>query len=300
MPYQINTSQLFLTYPQCNVSKEEALEFFISKFNVKHYIVAQETHKNGDLHLHAYLELNEAYRTRDPNFADLGTHHGNYQGCRSSKNVMKYCTKEDNFLSDLDVSQILKARESKKKIVASDLLGKRKTLIQVIEENPEFLFEYKKLKENLALYEEDSKIDDREDLPDTLPNTWSLLLPFDLDNKRCHFWFWSDTPNKGKTTFAQNLVTKFRAVICQGDLTYWPVKRDTECIIFDEFKSGSLKYNILNSICDGTFKFRVFMVGPITLNIGKPLVIVCSNYCIDTVYPNMKDYIHARFDEFKL
>jgi len=35
---------------------------------------------------------------------------GNYQGCRSCNKVIKYCTKEDNYLSNFDVETRLKAR----------------------------------------------------------------------------------------------------------------------------------------------------------------------------------------------
>jgi len=300
MPYQINSSQLFLTYPQCNVPKEEALEALHSMFSIERYIVACEKHKNGDLHLHVYLQLKEAFRTHNPNFADLGTFHGNYQGCRSPKNVIKYCTKAEDYLANFDVEEYIKSKSSKKKYIGSELISGNKRLSDLVIENPELIYDYKKLKDNLDCFRSDQFKDERDDLPSTLPNTWGLLLPVDTDCKKCHYWFWSDSPNKGKTTFGNSLCRTFRAYFQCGDFTYWDVKRDAEILIFDEFKPGTLKYNTLNSICDGSFSFRVFMQGPIKLDIGKPLVIVLSNYSIEGCFPHMKDYIYARFFEFKL
>lgn len=300
MPFQINSSKLFLTYPRCNVSKEEGAQALLAKFNVKHYIIAHELHADGTPHLHAYLELNSPLRTRDCRFADLGAFHGKYEGCRSSKNVIKYCTKTSDYVSDLDVQAIILAKVSKKKLIAIELITNKRPLPEIVTENPEFIFGYKKLKEDIACYQEDLIIDERDDLPDNIPNTWNLLLPVDLDIKKCHYWIWSSQPNRGKTTFAVNLLRKFKGIIQQGDFTYWNIKRDTELIILDEFTRGSVKGQTLNSICDGTYGFRAFMQGKIVLNIGKPLVIVLSNSNIEYVYPYMKDLIHARFTEINI
>lgn len=297
--YQLNSSKLFLTYPQCPLGKDEALTALIAKFNIKHYLIATEKHKTGDLHLHVYLELNESYRTRDKLFADLGPYHGNYQGCRSAKNVLQYCSKAEDYITDLDVPAILQARESKKKLLGIRILsGEPLTLI--VRENPEFIFGFKRLKEDIAAFKEDEFIDPRDDLPSDLPNTWLKRLPVDLDNKKCHYWIWSAEPNKGKTTFAVNLLEKFRGICKSTDFSYWNIKSDTELVVLDEFARGSIKAQTLNSMCDGTFEYRVFQAGLIRLNIGKPLIIVLSNSSIETVYPYMHAIVSTRFNIINL
>lgn len=301
MPYQLNSSKLFLTYPQCNLTKEEALGALSITFqSMTNYIIAQEHHANGDLHIHAYIELDSPFRTRDATFADILGYHGNYQGCRSSKRVIQYCTKEEDYLSNMDVAQITEKRKSKKAIVGKALIDGDISLKEAVEQNPEYLFEYTKLKFNLTEYIRDNKEDPREDLPDMLPNPWGLLMRVDTDKKCCHYWVWSHSPNRGKTTgFGAPLHEKYRSHYKTTDFTYWTIKESDELIILDEFRKGSMKAQQLNSICDGNFEFRIFMKGLITLK-SKPLVVVISNFNIEEVFPFMYETVKARFIELNV
>ena len=43
------------TWPKCLVGKQIALEEFQSKFDVQEYVIYEEEHKDGDLHLHAFI-----------------------------------------------------------------------------------------------------------------------------------------------------------------------------------------------------------------------------------------------------
>ena len=107
MTFQICSKNLFLTYAECPVPKEELYDFLNEKFQPLNLCVAKELHKNGNAHLHAFVGLEDQYRTRDPRFADFQGYHGNYQGCRSAKNVLKYCTKEDDYKANFDVALAL-------------------------------------------------------------------------------------------------------------------------------------------------------------------------------------------------
>ena len=42
-------------WPKCLVGKQIALEEFQSKFDVQEYVIYEEEHKDGDLHLHAFI-----------------------------------------------------------------------------------------------------------------------------------------------------------------------------------------------------------------------------------------------------
>lgn len=141
-------------------------------------------------------------------------------------------------------------------------------------------------------------VDEREELPDPIPNPWGLYLPNDRDNKRCHYWIWSSGPNWGKSTLAGQLVHEYRGELKNGGFDWWNIREDCDFICLDEYRSG-LKYNDLNSICDGNYDFRIFLRGYIRLKV-KPIVIVFSNFSIEDSYPNMKELLYARFNEFKL
>lgn len=112
--------------------------------NVLEYVVAHELHANGDHHLHMYIKLEKGVDTRDPHFADIGGYHGNYQGCRSAKNVLVYCTKAEDYISNIDVANIVAKTNTKKKIGVRLLA--REPLARVVEDCPELIFGYKRLK----------------------------------------------------------------------------------------------------------------------------------------------------------
>lgn len=101
----MNSRGLFLTYPQCPLKPEEALDLLRGKLltkkrTIEEYVIATEKHADGNDHLHVYLKLNKALHTREPTWFDLNTHHGNYQGARSAKRVKTYCVKDGNYIAD--------------------------------------------------------------------------------------------------------------------------------------------------------------------------------------------------------
>ena len=60
--FRLNGKHLFLTYSQCDLSREEALSQLKEKFEkgknkVLKYVIGTEKHKVKGQHIHAYLEL---------------------------------------------------------------------------------------------------------------------------------------------------------------------------------------------------------------------------------------------------
>lgn len=98
-------SQWFLTYPKCDASKEELLNKLQSIDEVIHYVIAREQHKDGDNHLHSYVKFASGVVKTKFLVFDFDNYHGQYEPCRSPKAVIKYCSKEDDFISDFDVKQ---------------------------------------------------------------------------------------------------------------------------------------------------------------------------------------------------
>lgn len=103
--FDLQSTGLFLTYPQCSLSPSEALPLLKDIVETKgrsitEYVIATEKHADGNDHLHAYLKLDKKIHIKNEKFFDLGNHHGNYQGARSPTKVKKYCAKEGNFIAD--------------------------------------------------------------------------------------------------------------------------------------------------------------------------------------------------------
>lgn len=302
MPFEINSSQLFLTYPQCNLSKEDALDILQSLVtNIDKYCVAHELHANGDDHIHVYLKLSDAVRFRRPDCLDLVTvdkvYHGNYQGCRSAKNVLKYCTKKEDYISNMDVAAALGSK-SNRRAIAEEIILKKRPLHEVVVDNPQLLFGYTRLKLDVTVYQEDTA-PQKDDLPPFLPNPWGRVLPSFKNSKRRHYWIYSRTPNFGKTYhFAKPLAAEYRATIATGDFTYWTVDRHTQLVILDDYNTAKLKWDGINQLADGTFQFRLFQRGVVVL--AKYLVVILSNQPIFELYPHMNTFIYERFYEIEL
>lgn len=300
MPYQLNAKHLFLTYPQCDATKEQARDEFLRLLEVTHYVVAHELHKNGDHHLHVYLELGTPLRTRDPKYLDLQlngfTYHGNYQGCRSPRNVLKYCTKEEDFVSDLDVALLLN-RKSSRTDIAKKLVTEKRPLEEVIIDHPELIFGYQRLKMDILTFKEDTGEEKKPDLPEKLENPWNLELPTFRNDKKRHYWIYSREPDAGKTyLFARPLLERHRAVSVSGDFVYWDVSKDTQLLVLDDYNRARLRLDQLNQLCDGTFSFRRIYRG--NLQVDRYVVIILSNKTPQELYPNYFKFILARFNEY--
>lgn len=108
MTFRLNTTQLSLTYPQCPLEKELVLTKLCDTLPVANYIVAQEKHASGEDHLHVYLKLSRKVNLKNPDRLHLThdgrTWKGNYQSTRNPKKWAAYCTKEENYLTNMDLS----------------------------------------------------------------------------------------------------------------------------------------------------------------------------------------------------
>lgn len=99
--FRLRAKQLFLTYPQCSLGPEEALEMLKAKLPLREWIIARENHKDGSLHLHCFLSLQTRCDVKKTSDLDLGDYHGNYQAARSRKAVMKYVQKGGQFITNM-------------------------------------------------------------------------------------------------------------------------------------------------------------------------------------------------------
>lgn len=107
--FRLRSKKLFLTFPKCPLSLESAKEQLLSKsalVSVTGHVIAQEKHADDTLHLHVYLEAEEPLSVGSATALDLtgedGTnYHGNYQSVRSRSRVLKYVTKDGQYLTNL-------------------------------------------------------------------------------------------------------------------------------------------------------------------------------------------------------
>ena len=92
LKFRLSCKRLFLTWPQCPVSRDDAarqIKEKLKKSVIKRLVVGQEHHQDGELHLHAAIELERRCSIRRANYFDLAlpadgpdgetrTFHGDY------------------------------------------------------------------------------------------------------------------------------------------------------------------------------------------------------------------------------
>lgn len=96
----IQGKQYALTWPRCEVSKEDALSELKGKEDVESVVISRESHSERDEeggegnHLHAYVKFTTKKRRRT-DFFEIAGHHGNVKLAKNVKGWIQYITKED-------------------------------------------------------------------------------------------------------------------------------------------------------------------------------------------------------------
>lgn len=252
----------FCTWPQCNITKEDALDMLMP-LGLAEYVIAEEEHLDGSPHLHAFLKLNKKVRWSSTRF-DLGDFHGNYQPAKSWKAVQEYCKKEGDYISNIDLKA---ARQKQSKMKKEDLLKDPEVLMDEGRLNPMQLCSFLK---NSAAYK--------------------MLLqqkrkpPVEMPEKKRHFWIWGPS-NTGKTTWLRNKMQ-------EGEWFQMPTNNDwngyagEDNLYIDEYK-GQLTIQELNRICDGGAKVNT--KGGTAMLSWTPIVYVLSNFSPAECYGKCND-----------
>lgn len=69
---------------------------------VLEYVVANELHADNGRHVHAYIKLEKGFRhSLAPDFFHVFKHTADCQPCRSAQAVIKYCTKDGDFTTNI-------------------------------------------------------------------------------------------------------------------------------------------------------------------------------------------------------
>jgi len=102
--FRFSAKNIFLTYPRCDVDKEDALAHFNQLFpdNEFKYTISREQHQDGGYHLHVLLSFSNKLNIRNASHFDLSGFHPNIQPVRSLRNVDKYTKKDKDYISTIE------------------------------------------------------------------------------------------------------------------------------------------------------------------------------------------------------
>jgi len=104
--FRLQCKCFYGTWPQCTIAPQECLDNAIRLLPpVDWAVVAQEAHKDGTPHLHGIFYFKEKCDIKDANpiLDMICLKHGNYQGAKSPKRVLRYVCKDNNYVSIGDV-----------------------------------------------------------------------------------------------------------------------------------------------------------------------------------------------------
>lgn len=108
--FRLRGKKLFLTYPQLDKNvefiKEEALNQLKTKLkSINEYLIGEEKHQDGGVHLHCYFDLNIKEDISDVNHFDLIfngiQYHGNYQIGKRKQALIEYIIKESDYITNM-------------------------------------------------------------------------------------------------------------------------------------------------------------------------------------------------------
>jgi hypothetical protein len=122
--FRLRGKKLYLTYSQLDKNvefiKEEALNQLKNKLkSIKEYIIAEEKHQDGGLHIHCFFELNIKIDISGADYFDLifngKVYHGNYQIGKKKMAIISYLVKECNYITNMHLpvkdGKVLKPEE---------------------------------------------------------------------------------------------------------------------------------------------------------------------------------------------
>jgi len=228
-PTRINSSQLFLTYPQCVVTAQQVIAnaWLAWPNTLENYCVATEQHQDGTDHLHCYFKLSTKIDLR--NFAildQIGGKHGNYQGCRSTKKVLEYITKGCVYTSDFDVQAQIFAMTNKKKFIGEHILKHGKSPQSLVDLEPAYFMDLPNIVRALDTYR---------------------MLSTKRRNHAMEILIFLGEPGTGKSR--QVMENWPDAYWLDHPGKWWPNYKNEETVVIDEF-TGWLTYEYILRLCD--------------------------------------------------
>lgn len=307
--FRMYAKQYILTFPQCDVKKEVAVERIQQKWKseLKGYIVCEEAHKDGTPHLHVFLLFQQRKQFLKPDCFDfIGGKHGNYQVAKSVRGSVQYVTKAGNYLVEgLDVDAIIKKKASKSDDVAKMLLD-GKSMVEINKELPGYVMLNKR---KLEEYESWIKLEQSKKLKkdwvcpsaEGLTGSQKVIVEWLSSNIRQTRSFKAPQlyihgkQNLGKTSLVEWLEESLSVYHMPTTEDFYDLYSDEyDLVVVDEFKAQKT-LQFLNKFLDGS-KTPIRKKGSQSMKYKNIPVIILSNYSPVECYPKAAN--DGRIDTF--
>lgn len=98
MPFRIATKDFSLTYPKCDIPKEDLLEHLQKEKHVQYICIAEEKHQDQTNHLHAQVIFKRRKDIKRHDYFDFRGSHCNIQATANSEAWNNYIKQDGNFI----------------------------------------------------------------------------------------------------------------------------------------------------------------------------------------------------------
>lgn len=273
MTFELNTRQLFLTYPHCPAAPKFVLDQFTGRLPIDDYIVAREPHKDGSPHIHCYIKLTKRVRCKtemlDIVDEEGKPYHGNYQRCKNAWLVQKYCKKGGNYTTNMVFEPLRQAIDLAK---AGDVAG---AFSAVAESRPDMiLMGGSRLKANLQMLASAEEKEDQSNFTEFI-NIPPAIAHW--QRKRHTLWLYGPS-GYGKTEYAKSLFNNPLLISHTDQLKKLEPHHDG--VIFDDYSMCHKPREIAIHITDLANKRGINVKhGMVVIPKGLPRVF-CSNVWI--------------------
>lgn len=275
-----NQKSFLLTYPHCELERAVVGEHLKSLGGVV-VVVAREMHKDGEPHIHAWVEFVKKKHIVGCRVFDVRGFHANIGKIKNAKrntrgNGLKYVLKEDkepwSFGIDLEA---WKASSKKHRAYVGELLitGK-KTVREVVEEFPQEIYNIDKLIKNVNLF----KVLGRE-IPPVIP--------------RRNYWI-VGKPRVGKSYAVREAFGK--DLFIKPINKWWDGYAGESVVLLDDFDKNHQVLGHYMKIWADNYSFNGEVKGGMIVP-GYKMLVVTSNYEIKDIWDDkvLVEAIEARF-----
>lgn len=261
--FRLRAKRFFLTFPQCEVTKQAAANNIEAKWreDIEAYAIAAETHAPttedpvGGPHLHIVIHFKKEISVSRADFFDCVTGtHGNYQVQKGTLcQAAEYLTKEDKeplcFNLDLEAA---KRKKSSKFVLIAKLIQEGKTIEEIDELHPDVVLMHKRKLEEYSEMQK-SKRQRLQVPPPCILSVCGVNIPIGLErqHRATQYYIWGP-PGIGKSTLIIELSNRnYRgfALPYNGHWEDWS-DEDYDFAYADEF-NGQVKITELNNFLSG-------------------------------------------------
>lgn len=264
--FRIDSKSWFLTWPQCNLSKEDCLEQLQQKKKILGAVVCRELHEDGNPHLHAYVLLPKRFNCRDPRFWDLGPFHGKYEKARNIDHCSKYIKKDGDYIEfgEITWAEKVDSRREHRRYLGQKIIDGT-PLPELVREDPSLLFGLSNLQKDVT--------------------TWiqMSLVPKDSEDVR---GIWIHGPSGvGKSRYVR---AREPSLYNKAQNKWWCSYIGQKAVLIDDFdKQGTCLSHYLKIWADRYACTGEIKGGQIPLVYER--LYITSNYSIDDLFPAHED-----------